>query len=125
MTGEFKKFICIRCPRGCEVTTTIDGYGNMTEIQGNFCKLGEDYVKNEMKDPRRTVTSTVRVLDGTKPLVPVWTENPIPKEKIMELADLLRGITLKAPVALGQVVLENVLGTGVNVIASGDVDKKS
>lgn len=123
MIGDFKKFICIRCPRGCEVITSVDGQGNITEIKGNFCKLGEDYVRTESRDPRRIVTTTVKVLNGVKPLVPVWTDAPIPKDKILALADALRQVQLHAPVSMGQVVLSNALGTGVDVITSGEVAK--
>jgi CxxC motif-containing protein len=66
----------------------------------------------------------VAVDGGTLPLVSVWTENPIPKDKIMTIADALRNIVLKAPVSIGQVVAENILGTGVNVVASREVNKK-
>lgn len=124
MTGDFQKFICIRCPRGCEVTTSVDGLGNITEIKGNFCKLGEEYVRTELKDPRRIVTSTVKVSGGRKPLVPVWTDAPVPKDKIIDIAKALRAVELRAPVNAGQVVLENTLGTGVNIVASGDVARK-
>ena len=57
---ENKKFICIRCPRGCEIATTLDGY-SITHIEGNVCRLGEEYVKSEISDPRRALTSTVKV----------------------------------------------------------------
>jgi CxxC motif-containing protein len=124
MPEKMIKTICIRCPRGCEVTTSVDGYGAITAIHGNFCKLGEDHVRDELKDPRRTVTSTVRVKNGKNPLVPVWTDQPIPKDKILALAGELRKIELHAPVHIGQVVLQNALGTGSDVVASGDVEVK-
>jgi CxxC motif-containing protein len=116
-----KKFICIRCPRGCEISTSLDGYGNILEITGNNCNLGIDYVKNEFTDPRRTLTTTIRVKNGVKPLVPVWTSSPIPKDKIFELADAIRNIIIEAPVEIGQIVLENALGLNINVVASGKV----
>lgn len=125
MPDKILHSICIRCPRGCEVATTVDGSGNITEIRGNFCKLGEEYIRNEMTDPRRTLTTTVRVENGKRPLVPVWTEKPVPKDRIMELADKLRKVTLKAPVSLGQVVMKNALGTGIDVVASGEVESLS
>jgi CxxC motif-containing protein len=113
-----RKFICIRCPQGCEITTTLDGHGVITELTGNSCKLGPEYVKQEISDPRRTLTTTVMVDGGSHPLCPVWTEKPVPKDRVLELAALLRGIKLKAPVELNQIVLANALGTGINVIAS-------
>jgi CxxC motif-containing protein len=122
MSTQEKKFICIRCPRGCEILTSLDGYGAITEIHGNVCKLGRDYVQAELTDPRRTLTTTVRVRHGRHPLVPVWTAQPVPKERVLELADVLRGITLEAPVTLDQVVLENALGLDIDVVASGSVE---
>jgi CxxC motif-containing protein len=116
-----RKIICIRCPEGCEITTTLDGYGNITEITGNSCKLGIEHVNAEVKDPRRTLTTTVMVTGGSLPLCPVWTEKPVPKDKVMEIAGALRAIKLKAPVNINQVVLENVLGTGINIVASRDI----
>jgi CxxC motif-containing protein len=120
-----RKFICIRCPEGCEVITTLDGYGNITEIKGNSCKLGIDYVNAEVKDPRRTLTTTVMVTGGAHTLCPVWTENPIPKEMVLELAGTLRKIKVKAPVVINQVILENGSGTGINVIASRGISEKT
>ena len=122
MATQEKKFICIRCPRGCEVITSLDGYGSITEIQGNVCKLGRDYVQSEMTNPLRILTTTVRVRNGRHPLVPVWTAQPVPKERVMELARQLRTVTLDAPVSLDQVVLDDALGLGVHVIASGSVE---
>ncbi len=119
-----KKFICIRCPQGCEITTTLDGSGAVTEITGNSCKLGIEYVSAEAKDPRRTLTTTVAVEGGAMPLCPVWTEKPVPKDKILRIADELRSKKLKAPVKINQVVLENALGTGINVTASRDIPAK-
>ena len=116
-----RKFICIRCPQGCEITTTIDGFGAITNITGNSCKLGPEYVKQESSDPRRTLTTTVMVENGYLPLCPVWTDKPFPKNRIMELAAALRPVKLKAPVEINQIVLENALGTGINVITSRSI----
>jgi CxxC motif-containing protein len=116
-----RKFICIRCPQGCEITTTLDGHGAITEITGNSCKLGIDYVKNETSDPRRTLTTTVMVEGGSLPLCPVWSEKPLPKDRIIEVAGLLRGVVVKAPVAINQVIYENALGSGINIISSRSI----
>ena len=116
-----RKFICIRCPEGCEITTTLDGYGNITEITGNSCKLGIEHVNAEIKDPRRTLTTTVNVEGGALPLCPVWTEKPVPKDKVMEIAAELRKISLKAPVNINQIVLENAVKTGINIVASRNI----
>ncbi|HDQ26869.1 MAG TPA: DUF1667 domain-containing protein [bacterium] len=113
-----KKLICVRCPQGCELTTSLDGYGAITKISGNICKLGIEYAETELKDPRRTLTTTVKVDGGALPLCPVWSEKPVPKDKITEIMRELDKITIKAPVSAGQVVAENILNTGVNITAS-------
>src|SRR4030042_5014806 len=94
-----KKFICVRCPRGCEIQTTIDGY-EIVHIEGNVCKLGREYVNDEITDPKRIITTTIKVKNGKSPLVPVWTDNPVHKDKIFDLMKILREIELDAPVKI-------------------------
>lgn len=118
---ETKKIICVRCPKGCEITTTLDGY-SINYIEGNTCKLGIDYVNNEIKDPRRILTTTVKVINGVHPLVAVWTDKPIPKNKIFQLVEALKKVELKAPIELDRIVLENIFNLGINVVTSGKVD---
>jgi CxxC motif-containing protein len=119
---EKRRLICISCPVGCELDVTLDE-GKIVDVEGNSCKLGLDYAEQEIFDPRRMVASTVRVKNGYHPLVPVYTEKPIPKPKIFEVLAELRDIELEAPIAVNDVVIENVLDTGVNVIASRDMPK--
>jgi CxxC motif-containing protein len=121
---EKRKMICIRCPRGCEITTSLDGAGAITAIEGNVCKLGEDYVGEEILDPRRIITSTVRVRDGVYPLVSVWTDRAIPKAMIFELMSELREVELVAPVKEGETVIDNLFGLGVKVITSNRIQAK-
>ncbi len=118
-----RKLICIKCPRGCEIQTSVDGHGVIMEIEGNFCRLGEEYASEEIRDPRRTVTTTVRVKNGKHPLVPVWTSGPIPKDRIFELMDLTRHVELEAPVGKDRIVLENIFGLNIDVLASSAVKK--
>lgn len=124
MTQEHRKFICITCPRGCALDVTMEGKA-VVKMEGNSCKRGVDYVTGELKDPRRMVTTTVRVRGGVHPLAPVYTESPIPKPRIFDLLAEIRRIELKAPVKFGDVVIENALGTGVNVLASRNIPAKS
>ena len=119
-----KKFVCIRCPRGCEITTTLDGY-TIDKVEGNVCKMGIEYVENEVKDPRRIITTTVKVRNGKFPLVPVWTSQPIPKDKIAGLLKEIRKVELRAPVEIGRIVLKNIFNTGVDVVTSGNVELRS
>jgi len=116
-----KKIICVRCPRGCEVQTSIDG-AEIFEIKGNVCRLGEDYVKDEIKNPKRIVTTTVKIKNSASVLLPVWTEKPVPKDKIFEIMKILNTIEVQPPVKSDDIIVENILNTGVNVIASSNVN---
>ncbi len=117
---EKKELICIGCPKGCALTVTMES-GRIKEISGNTCPKGEDYAEKEMLDPRRTVTSTVRVLHGNIPVVPVKTVEDIPKSKIFECMEALRQVEVEAPVYMGDIVQKNVADTGVDVMATRDV----
>jgi CxxC motif-containing protein len=101
---------------------TQDG-GMVLEIDGNACERGHAYAQAELTDPRRMVASTVRVNGGIHPLVPVYTAAPFPKPMIFDLLAELRRVQLAAPVQMGQAVLENALGTGVDVLASRDLPR--
>lgn len=109
--------ICITCPMGCALEVTHEGK-TVTRVEGHSCKRGPKYAEAELTDPRRMVTSTVKVHGGVYPLVPVYTSAPIPKPLIFDLLRELRQVELVAPVKVGQVVLENALSTGIDVLAS-------
>lgn len=117
-----EKMICITCPMGCTIEYTHEGTTLLT-TNGNACKRGFDYVQRELTDPRRMVASTVKVKGAIHPLVPVYTAAPVPKARIFELLQQLRQIELEAPVHMDQVVLENVLGEGINVLASRNMPR--
>lgn len=114
-----KQFTCINCPMGCQVVVTMDGE-EITNIEGNNCKRGENYVRDEVKDPKRMVTSTVKVKDSKTYSVPVKTETAIPKGLIFDCMKEINNTEIKAPVHIGDVVIANVLDTGVNVIATDE-----
>ncbi len=120
---EQKELICIGCPMGCALAITMDG-GQIVEVSGNTCPKGKAYGEKEVTNPSRTITSTVRVLGGESPLVPVKTRTEIPKDKIFACMEVLHGIAVRAPVAAGDVLLEDVAGTGVPVVATRGVGKK-
>ncbi|KPL23007.1 MAG: hypothetical protein AMJ93_05730 [Anaerolineae bacterium SM23_84] len=117
MAEETTKIICITCPMGCTLEVTHDG-DTITKVVGEECKRGREYAQAELTDPRRMVTSTAKVKGGVHPLVPVYTAAPIPKPLIFDLLATLRKVELQAPVKEGQVVLENALDTGIDVLAS-------
>lgn len=117
---ERKELICIGCPLGCNLTVEMDG-GQVVSVNGNTCKRGDDYARKELTDPRRIVTSTVPVAGGNLPVVSVKTASDIPKEKIRECLCALKGVTLTAPVQIGDVIVENMADTGVDVIATKSI----
>lgn len=120
--SEKKDFICIRCPLGCNISVETDD-GGIKNIAGNTCPRGADYVTRELTDPRRIVTSLVRVQGGGLPVVSVKTAADIPKDKIADCIRALKAVELSAPVRMGDVVLEDVCGTGVNIVATASVEK--
>lgn len=118
--SETRNLICIGCPMGCTLTVTLLD-GTVTAVEGNTCKRGDDYARREVTSPTRVLTTTVPVYGGSRPTVPVKTAGEVPKPLVLECARALRGIALNAPVAAGDIVLRNILGTDVNVIAVADV----
>lgn len=117
---ERKELICIGCPLGCNLTVEMDG-GQVVSVNGNTCKRGDDYARKELTDPRRIVTSTVPVAGGNLPVVSVKTASDIPKGKNRECLCALKGVTLTAPVQIGDVIVENVADTGVDVVATKSI----
>ena len=111
-----KEIICIVCPNGCRMT--VDDAGKVT---GNTCIRGERYAVKESTHPTRVLTTTVKLEGAALARLPVKTAEDIPKEKLFCAMRELNAVTVKAPVSRGDAVLENVAGTGVNVIACRDV----
>lgn len=116
---ETKNFICINCPLGCPLTVTLDG-GKVVSVAGNTCKRGEAYAVKEVTAPARTVTSTVRVVGGERPVVAVRTKTDIPKDKIFDCMKVINAVEVPAPVRIGDVLIGNVCGTGVDVVATAN-----
>lgn len=119
---EIKKLTCINCPVGCSLKVEMDGE-NVICVSGNTCRRGEIYARKEVTNPTRIVMSTVKVVNGTSGTVSVKTKEDIPKEKIFACVQALRGIEVQAPVHIGDVILENVAGTGVDIVATRNVEK--
>lgn len=114
---------CISCPLGCPLKVETDSSCKVLKVTGNTCKRGEEYGKKEVTNPTRTVTSTVRLLGGTAPVVSVRTQTDIPKEKIFQCMEEIRKAAAEAPVRIGDVILENVAGTGVSVVATTNAER--
>lgn len=121
---EKRELTCIGCPLGCQITVELEN-GEVTSITGNTCKRGSDYARKEVTNPERTVTSTVMIEGGeTDTFLPVRTASDIPKDKIFECMQCLKGVTVKAPVAVGDVIVADVAGTGVDVVSAKTVPAK-
>lgn len=119
---EKRELVCICCPLGCNLTAEIEENGEV-RISGNTCNRGADYGKKEMTDPTRIVTTTVRVKGGTLPALSVKTQDGVPKNKVLECIQSLRKVEVEAPVHIGDVVLADIVGTGVDVVATKEVPK--
>lgn len=117
---ETRELICIGCPLGCPLTVEMKGT-EVVSVTGNTCPNGDRYARKEVTDPRRTVTSTVRVLGGILPVVSVKTAQDIPKNKIFDCMQELATIRVKAPVQEGDVIVSNIADTGVPVIATKEI----
>lgn len=114
--AENKKMTCIVCPLGCTLEITKDG--ESYNVSGNKCPRGKKYAIEEMTAPKRMVTSTVKINGGSYPVLPVKTFAPIPKEKIFAVMEILKTVTVDAPINVGDIIVANIAGTGVNIVAT-------
>lgn len=112
-----KEFVCVACPIGCRLRVTLED-GRVALVEGNTCKKGDAYARAECTHPTRSLTTTVRVRGGRTPLVSVKSAAPIPKEKMMEAMETLREVVLEAPIEIGGVAVKNILGTGIDMVAT-------
>lgn len=124
MSVETKQLNCINCPIGCLLMVTLEE-GTVIGVTGNTCPRGEKYAHQELTDPQRMLTSTVRIDGGALPLLPVVSKTTLPKGKIMECVGILRNITVQAPIKEGDIIIADILGLGVDIIASRDMHEKS
>ena len=113
-----RELICINCPRGCRLK--VDDDFNVT---GNFCPRGVIYAKNELTHPVRTLTSTVKVQSTLERRLPVKSCEPLPKEKVFEAVKELDKVLVQVPVHIGDVVVKNVAGTGINIVSTKNIEK--
>lgn len=111
-----KDLTCIVCPRGCRLH--IDDELNVT---GNFCPRGAEYAKNELTNPKRMITSIVRVKNRENTMVSVKTSTSIPKGKIFDILKEIEKVSVDAPIHIGDVVIKDVLGTGSDIVATKEI----
>ena len=113
-----RNLTCIVCPRGCSITVSFADAGKIQNISGFACPRGRDYAENECTHPMRTVTSTVRVCDGS--VISVKTSAPVPKEMIFEVMQKINETKAPSGAKIGDVVISDVLGLSVDIIATSN-----
>ncbi|MBE6634929.1 MAG: DUF1667 domain-containing protein [Ruminococcaceae bacterium] len=112
-----RELTCIVCPRGCDLIAELDDNGTPIRVTGNLCPRGKTYAENECTNPQRVVTTTVRCEDGC--VVSCKTNTTIPKSLVLEAMKVINSTVAPAELAIGDVIIENILGTGADVVATG------
>lgn len=118
-----KKYVCIICPNSCEIEVEYSR-DKIKRISGNMCEKGEEYVRKEIFCPERGLTTTLRVKNGSLPLVSVKTSKAIPKEMMIKVMDEISNVEVEAPVKIGDIIIKNVLNTETDIIATKNINKK-
>ena len=113
--AKIRELTCIVCPRGCQLKVTLTDDGSVSEVYGNGCRRGFTYANDECTNPKRTVTSTVRLKDGR--VLPVKTKDTVPKGKVFEVMAHINKTIGDTDLKIGDTVIENVADTGVAVVA--------
>ena len=112
MEAEMNEFTCVVCPWGCTLKTLGDN------ISGYSCNRGLKYAQKEQTDPRRSISGSVRIIGAVQNVLPVKTSEPIPKDLLLDAAKILFTITVNAPIRTGDVIVPNILGTGIDFVAT-------
>lgn len=114
-----KELICICCPMGCHLSVDIEN----KKVNGNTCKRGEVYGLNEVINPVRVITSTVKIKGAAFTVLPVKTKSGIPKKLNFEVMKVINSITVKAPIKCGDIIIKNILNTGIDLVATRSMEK--
>lgn len=115
-----KELTCIGCPMGCQISAELDEEGHILSLAGFTCKVGENYVKEELTAPKRMVTALVRLSGGREPLS-VKTSKPIDKKLVFDCLRAAATVSVLRPVKIGEVILPHVCDTDVDLIATSEV----
>lgn len=116
--------VCIVCPKGCRMQVESN-HGEIKNISGFSCPKGKEYAEKEFTHPTRVLPTSVRVKHGELPLVPVKTNGAIPKESLLPAMREVAKVQIEAPVCIGQVIVENIMGTGIDIVATRDILRKA
>ena len=112
-----KNLICVACPLGCPIDVEIEN-GEVVSVTGNTCKRGDAYARTEITNPMRSLTTSVKIEGGVHPVGPVKSASPVPKGKMFDCMEEINKAVVKAPVKIGDVIIENICGLGVDIVAT-------
>lgn len=118
------EFTCIVCPLSCHIELAEE-HGEILEIRGHICKQGEKYATEEFRNPVRMLTTTISIEGGILPVLPVRSREPLPKHLMKQCVRELSAMKTSAPIKCGDIICENILNTGVTIIASRDMPRKN
>ena len=118
-----QEMICIICPMSCHLEVELDENHQVKTVSGNSCPRGDIYARKELTAPTRMVTSTVKIKHALYSRLPVITSSDIPKQRMFDLMALIAEVELEAPIRVNDVIIENALGLGVDVIASRSMER--
>jgi CxxC motif-containing protein len=123
MAAEKRHFVCVVCPVGCEIDVVHDG-SEIISMEGNRCEKSVEFVSQELIEPMRVLTTTVRIQGSKWPVIPVRTDKAVPKRLFPRIMKRLRRIKLQAPVNMLDVVVKDVLRTGAHIIATRTMQRE-
>jgi len=116
---DAREIVCIQCPQGCAMHAESEDA--VYEITGNKCPRGRAYAIKELTNPSRTLTTTVATIFSDCPLVPVRTDGDIPLRDVFRVMHELNGYRAQKRLHPGEVLIEDLAGTGVALLATGDM----
>lgn len=125
MSAKTVELPCITCPMSCHLTAKLNEKGSVLSVTGNTCLRGEAYARAELTNPVRTLTSTVRIENGTQRRLPVITSGQIPKDKMFEVMEEIHKIRVCAPVKENDIIIKNVCNLDIDIVASRTVKQKA
>ncbi len=115
---------CIICPMGCNMEVTLDREKGIVEnVLDNGCPRGAKYAEKELLNPTRTLTTTIKVLQGNLAVVPVKSKDELPKDKLLQYMEVIRRTSVKAPIKVGDILIKDILGSGIDIVACADVER--
>lgn len=111
-----KEVICVICPHGCRITVTGEGV-DVASVEGNMCPRGHEYASSEFINPCRTLTTSVVLNGAGRKMLPIRSNMPVPKSLMLDCMQEVKKVSVTAPIAMHQVIIKDILGTGIDMVA--------